>query len=95
MHHVPLWVKLASTVAMLTGLFTAWMMYIRKPGFYITLAGHFEPLYKFFQQMVFLTSSTTSSVKPAFWFGRLFWKGATSELSTASASNVRRSRWSG
>ena len=48
MHHVPLWVKLASTVAMLTGLFTAWMMYIRKPGSAQALAGHFEPLYKFF-----------------------------------------------
>ncbi|MBK7163447.1 MAG: NADH-quinone oxidoreductase subunit L [Sphingomonadales bacterium] len=76
MHHVPLWVKLASTVAMLTGLFTAWMMYIRKPGSAHTLAGHFEPLYKFFlNKWYFDELYNLIFVKPAFWFGRLFWKG--------------------
>jgi NADH-quinone oxidoreductase subunit L len=76
MHHVPLWVKLASTVAMLTGLFTAWMMYIRKPGSAQALAGHFEPLYKFFlNKWYFDELYNLIFVKPAFWFGRLFWKG--------------------
>ncbi|RDV06953.1 NADH-quinone oxidoreductase subunit L [Sphingorhabdus pulchriflava] len=76
MHHVPLWVKLASTVAMLTGLFTAWMMYIRKPGSAHALAGHFEPLYKFFlNKWYFDELYNLIFVKPAFWFGRLFWKG--------------------
>ena len=76
MHNVPLWVKLASTVAMLTGLFTAWMMYIRKPGSAQALAGHFEPLYKFFlNKWYFDELYNLIFVKPAFWFGRLFWKG--------------------
>ena len=76
MHHVPLWVKLASTVAMLTGLFTAWMMYIRKPGSAQALAGHFEPLYKFFlNKWYFDELYNLIFVKPAFWFGCLFWKG--------------------
>ncbi len=76
MHHVPMWVKLASTVAMLTGLFTAWMMYIRKPGSAQLLAGHFEPLYKFFyNKWYFDELYNILFVKPAFWFGRLFWKG--------------------
>jgi NADH-quinone oxidoreductase subunit L len=76
MHDVPLWVKLASTVAMLTGLFTAWNMYIRKPGSAQALAGHFEPLYKFFyNKWYFDELYNLIFVKPAFWFGRLFWKG--------------------
>ena len=76
MHHVPMWVKLASTVAMLVGLFTAWMMYIRKPGSAQALAGHFEPLYKFFlNKWYFDELYNLIFVKPAFWFGRLFWKG--------------------
>jgi NADH-quinone oxidoreductase subunit L len=76
MHHVPLWVKLASTFAMLTGLFVAWTMYIRKPGSAQALAGHFEPLYKFFlNKWYFDELYNLVFVKPAFWFGRLFWKG--------------------
>jgi NADH-quinone oxidoreductase subunit L len=75
MHDVPLWVKLASTVAMLTGLFTAWIMYIRKPGSAATLAGHFRPLYNFFfNKWYFDELYNLIFVKPAFWFGRLFWK---------------------
>jgi NADH-quinone oxidoreductase subunit L len=76
MHDVPLWVKLASTVAMLTGLFTAWYMYIRKPGSAQALAGHFQPLYQFFlNKWYFDELYNLIFVKPAFWFGRLFWKG--------------------
>jgi NADH-quinone oxidoreductase subunit L len=76
MHHVPLWVKLASTFAMLTGLFVAWTMYIRKPGSAQALAGHFGPLYKFFlNKWYFDELYNLVFVKPAFWFGRLFWKG--------------------
>ncbi len=75
MHHVPLWVKLASTVAMLTGLFTAWMMYIRKPGSAAAIAGHFAPLYNFFyNKWYFDELYNIIFVRPAFWFGRLFWK---------------------
>ncbi|MGL5837714.1 MAG: NADH-quinone oxidoreductase subunit L [Sphingorhabdus sp.] len=76
MHDVPLWVKLASTVAMLTGLFIAWTMYIRKPGSAEALAGHFQPLYRFFlNKWYFDELYNLIFVKPAFWFGRLFWKG--------------------
>jgi NADH-quinone oxidoreductase subunit L len=75
MHDVPLWVKLASTVAMLVGLFTAWTVYIRKPGSAAAIAGHFAPLYKFFyNKWYFDELYNLIFVKPAFWFGRLFWK---------------------
>ena len=40
------------------------------------LAGHFEPLYKFFlNKWYFDELYNLIFVKPAFWFGRLFWKG--------------------
>jgi NADH-quinone oxidoreductase subunit L len=76
MHDVPLWVKLASTVAMLVGLFTAWMMYIRSETAPASVARHFDPLYKFFlNKWYFDELYNLIFVKPAFWFGRLFWKG--------------------
>ena len=75
MHDVPLWVKLASTVAMLIGLFTAYMMYIRSEDAPQKLAAAFNPLYKFFlNKWYFDELYDLIFVRPAFWFGRLFWK---------------------
>jgi NADH-quinone oxidoreductase subunit L len=75
MHEVPLWVKLASTVAMLTGLFVAWSMYIRSETAPAAVAGHFAPLYKFFyNKWYFDELYNLIFIKPAFWFGQLFWK---------------------
>ena len=75
MHEVPLWVKLASTVAMLTGLFVAWNMYIRSDTAPANVARHFAPLYKFFyNKWYFDELYHWLFIKPAFWFGRLFWK---------------------
>jgi hypothetical protein len=66
---------LATIVAMLPACSLAWYGYIRKPASRAAFAAHFEPLYKFFSTNGISTSSTTSSSSPAFWFGRLFWKG--------------------
>lgn len=75
MHIVPLWVKLASTIAMLTGLFTAWVMYIRSKNAPAALAAAFRPLYDFFyHKWYFDELYNLIFVRPAFWFGRLFWK---------------------
>jgi NADH-quinone oxidoreductase subunit L len=75
MHQVPLWVKLASTVAMLTGLFVAWSMYIRSETAPATVAQNFAPLYKFFyNKWYFDELYNLIFIRPAFWFGRLFWK---------------------
>ena len=74
MHEVPLWVKLASTGAMLTGLFVAWSMYIRSETAPSAVAVHFAPLYKFFyNKWYFDELYNLIFIKPAFWFGRLFW----------------------
>jgi NADH-quinone oxidoreductase subunit L len=75
MHEVPMWVKLASTVAMLTGLFIAWSMYIRSETAPATVARNFAPLYKFFyNKWYFDELYDRIFVRPAFWLGRLFWK---------------------
>jgi NADH-quinone oxidoreductase subunit L len=75
MHEVPMWVKLASTVAMLTGLFVAWAMYIRSTTAPATMAANFRPLYNFFyNKWYFDELYNLIFVRPAFWFGRLFWK---------------------
>lgn len=81
MHLVPMWVKLASTVVMLIGLFTAWMMYIRSKDAPARLAANFQPLYKFLlNKWYFDELYNLIFVRPAFWLGRLFWKGGDENI---------------
>jgi NADH-quinone oxidoreductase subunit L len=75
MHEVPLWVKLSSTVAMLIGLTTAYLMYQRSQDAPQRLAATFAPIYRFLlNKWYFDELYTFVFVRPAFWFGRLFWK---------------------
>jgi NADH-quinone oxidoreductase subunit L len=75
MHEVPLWVKLSSTIAMLTGLGIASYMYLVSKDAPAKLAANFRPLYNFFfNKWYFDELYDRVFVKPAFWFGRLFWK---------------------
>jgi len=75
MHEVPLWVKLSSTVAMLTGLLVAYFMYQQSKDAPQRLATAFAPLYRFFlNKWYFDELYNAVFVRPAFWFGRLFWK---------------------
>lgn len=76
LHEVPLWVKLASTAAMLIGLFTAYMMYIRSEDAPERMAAMFNPLYKFFlNKWYFDELYNLIFVRASFLFGRIFWKG--------------------
>ena len=75
MHEVPLWVKLSSTVAMLVGLTTAFFMYQRSEDAPQRLAATFAPVYRFFlNKWYFDELYNFLFIRPAFWFGRLFWK---------------------
>ncbi len=75
MHEVPLWVKLSATAAMLTGLATAYFMYFRGTDRPARLAATFSPLYAFFfNKWYFDELYDRIFIRPAFWFGRLFWK---------------------
>jgi NADH-quinone oxidoreductase subunit L len=75
MHGVPLWVKLSSTVAMLLGLITAFAMYQLSKDAPQRLAATFAPIYRFLlNKWYFDELYSFLFVRPAFWFGRLFWK---------------------
>ncbi len=74
-HEVPLWVKLSSTVAMLTGLGTAIFLYFFGKDRPARLAATFSPLYQFFfNKWYFDELYHLIFIRPAFWLGRLFWK---------------------
>ena len=75
MHEVPLWVKLSSTAAMLIGLTTAYVMYQLSKDAPQRLATTFAPIYRFFlNKWYFDELYNFLFVRPAFWFGSLFWK---------------------
>ncbi len=75
MHEVPMWVKLSSTIAMITGLAVAYMMYIRSADAPQKLAATFRPLYNFFlNKWYFDELYDAIFVRPAFWLGRLLWQ---------------------
>ena len=75
LHNVPTWVKYASTVAMLTGLVTAIMMYLRSEDAPQRLAEQFRGLYAFLlNKWYFDELYHLIFVRPAFAIGRFFWK---------------------
>lgn len=76
MHDVPLWVKWAPAVVMLTGLYLAWNSYIRNPSLPGRFVAQFRVLYDFlYHKWYFDELYDVIFVKPAFALGRLFWKG--------------------
>ena len=75
MHEVPMWVKLSSTVAMLLGLITAFAMYEVSKDAPQRFAATFAPIYRFLlNKWYFDELYSFLFVRPAFWFGRIFWK---------------------
>ncbi len=75
MHEVPLWVKLSASIVMLLGLFGAWVAYIKSPTIPARFTSTFVLLYKFLlNKWYFDELYNVLFVKPAFWFGRMFWK---------------------
>ncbi len=75
MHEVPALVKLSATIVMLLGLGTAWLAYIRYPDIPARFVGTFGGLYRFLLNKWYWDELYDRVfVKPAFAFGRLFWK---------------------
>jgi len=76
MHEVPALVKWSATIAMLLGLAVAWWAYIRNtriPGRFVAT---FRPVYTFLLNKWYWDELYNAIfVRPAFAFGRLFWKG--------------------
>ena len=74
-HEVPTLVKWSSTIVMLIGLSTAWLMYIRSKDAPAKLAANLRPLYNFLlNKWYFDELYNLIFVRPAFWLGQKFWK---------------------
>ncbi len=74
-HNVPKWVKVSPFVAMLIGLFTAWMFYIKDPSLPGRLAANQRPLYLFLlNKWYFDELYDWIFVRPAKWLGAFLWK---------------------
>lgn len=75
MHEVPLWVKLAATVAMLLGFVFAFWAYIKDTSIPAKAAEQLGPIYSFlFNKWYFDEIYDALIIKPAFRIGRFFWK---------------------
>jgi NADH-quinone oxidoreductase subunit L len=75
-HESPLWVKLSPTIVMLIGLWIAWHNYIRRPGAADAFVGYFPGIYRFVSNKWYFDELyDVIFVRPALWFGRLFWHG--------------------
>jgi NADH-quinone oxidoreductase subunit L len=75
-HEVPKWVKYSPLVAMILGFALAFLFYIRNTSLPAKLAEMHKPIYQFLlNKWYFDELYDFIFVKPAFWLGRLFWKG--------------------
>ncbi|QZD95359.1 NADH-quinone oxidoreductase subunit L [Qipengyuania gelatinilytica] len=75
MHAVPKPVKYAAFIVMLTGLFVAWLAYIKDTTIPGKAAEQLGPIYRFFyNKWYFDELYHYLFVVPAFWLGRQFWK---------------------
>jgi NADH-quinone oxidoreductase subunit L len=76
MHEPPLYIVVLPTVMMLIGLAVAWQFYIRRPERPVELAKQQQLLYKFLlNKWYFDEIYDFLFVRPAFWIGRLLWRG--------------------
>jgi NADH-quinone oxidoreductase subunit L len=75
-HEVPLWVKWSPFAVMATGLLIAWLSYIRHTDWPAKFTAQFYMLYDFLLHKWYVDELyDLLFVRPAFWLGKLFWKG--------------------
>ncbi len=75
-HHVPAWVVWSPLVVTILGLGLSYHMYMRQPDIPSRLATKYPAVYKFLlNKWYFDELYDFLLVRPAFWIGRLFWKG--------------------
>ncbi|MGQ0672735.1 MAG: NADH-quinone oxidoreductase subunit L [Hyphomicrobium sp.] len=76
MHEVPELVAWAPTLAMLAGFALSYLFYIHSPWLPEATAKRFRPLYLFLlNKWYFDELYDLLFVRPALWFGQLFWQG--------------------
>jgi NADH-quinone oxidoreductase subunit L len=75
-HATGTWVKLTPTIVMLIGLWIAWNNYIRHPEAPGRFVAQFPAVHRFVaNKWYFDELYDRIFVRPAMWFGRLFWHG--------------------
>ncbi|MEM1195126.1 MAG: NADH-quinone oxidoreductase subunit L [Pseudomonadota bacterium] len=75
MHAVPYWVKYSAFIVMLLGLSGAIYAYLLRPDVPARFVGRFGALHNFvFRKWYFDELYDRLFVRPAFWFGRQFWR---------------------
>jgi NADH-quinone oxidoreductase subunit L len=75
MHHAPLLVVLAPSIAMVIGLLVSYQFYIRRPDIPVRLAEEQPLLYRFLlNKWYFDEVYDFLLVRPTIWLGRLLWK---------------------
>ena len=75
MHEVPRWVKYTATFVMLVGLAIAYQNYIRNPKAAGGFVAQFGGIYRFVKNKWYFDELYDRIfIRPALWFGRLFWK---------------------
>jgi NADH-quinone oxidoreductase subunit L len=80
-HNVPAFVPFVATIMMLIGFVVATWMYVFAPGSAARLAERHHILYRFFlNKWYFDELYDRIFVRPAFWLGRLFWKGGDGKI---------------
>jgi NADH-quinone oxidoreductase subunit L len=88
-HLVPTWVKLSPFVAMLIGLFTAWLFYIKNPSLPGRLAAQQRPLYLFLlNKWYFDELYDWVLIRPAKWLGDVLWKKGDGNVIDGSLNGV-------
>ena len=80
-HHVPAPVALAATIMMITGFVLATWMYVFSPDTPARIARRHGIVYRFLlHKWYFDELYDFIFVRPAFWLGRLFWKGGDGKI---------------
>jgi NADH-quinone oxidoreductase subunit L len=81
MHEIPNWAAWAATLAMLAGFALSYLYYIAAPSLPAATARAFRPIYLFLlNKWYFDELYDWLFVRPAFWIGRLLWKGGDGKI---------------
>jgi len=88
-HHAPAWVKVSPFIAMLIGLFTAWLFYIRQPSLPGRLAATQPVLYQFLlNKWYFDELYDAIFIRPAKWLGNFLWKTGDGKVIDGALNGV-------
>ncbi|MDE1174069.1 MAG: NADH-quinone oxidoreductase subunit L [Parvibaculaceae bacterium] len=80
-HHLPAAIEYLPTLMMAIGFVVSWIFYIRRPDLPKALAASQEPIYLFLlNKWYFDELYNFLFVRPAFWIGRLLWKGGDGRI---------------